>query len=47
MFYTGADGLSLRRVVFSDEEKTAVLNEAHAGQFARDRMMHKIRQRFY
>lgn len=47
MFYTGADGLLLRRVVFSDEEKTAVLNEAHAGHFGRDRMMHKIRQRFY
>ncbi|KAL2086700.1 hypothetical protein ACEWY4_017759 [Coilia grayii] len=47
MFYTGADGLLLRRVAFSDEEKTAVLNEAHAGHFGRDRMMHKIRQRFY
>lgn len=47
MFYVGADGLSLRRVVFSQEERDAILNEVHAGHFGRDRMVDKITNRFY
>ncbi|KAG5269909.1 hypothetical protein AALO_G00186490 [Alosa alosa] len=47
MFYRGTDGHSMRRVVFSEEEKVTILEEVHAGHFGRDRMMEKIRQRFY
>ncbi|XP_056132883.1 uncharacterized protein LOC130109943 [Lampris incognitus] len=46
LFYQGADG-PLRRIVFTEEKKMAILEEAHAGHFGRDRMMEKIRKRFY
>ncbi|KAG5264185.1 hypothetical protein AALO_G00273110 [Alosa alosa] len=42
----GRDGLS-RRVITSEEEKTAILAEVHAGHFGRARMEGKIKQRFY
>ena len=41
------NGECLRRVVTDEEEKTAILNEVHAGHFGIKRMMGKINQRFY
>ncbi|MGH0147484.1 UNVERIFIED_CONTAM: hypothetical protein FKN15_010700 [Acipenser sinensis] len=41
------NGECLRRVVTDEEEKTASLNEVHAGHFGIKRMMGKINQRFY
>ncbi|RXM31275.1 hypothetical protein EOD39_7161 [Acipenser ruthenus] len=41
------NGECLGRVVTDEEEKTAILNEFHAGHFGIKRMMGKINQRFY
>ncbi|KAG5282915.1 hypothetical protein AALO_G00036130 [Alosa alosa] len=46
LHYMGRDSLA-RRVITSEEEKTAILEEVHAGHFVRARMEGKIKQRFY
>ncbi|KAK6305096.1 hypothetical protein J4Q44_G00238760 [Coregonus suidteri] len=47
MYLLGKDGQPHRRLIFTKEEKEAVLTEMHAGHFGVKRMIAKINLRFF